>query len=101
MYNGKQVMKFELRWSDIGHSTAVGRYPFRGSDIEILARHIYAWMQDPEGVWEVVGYLGSGGRARYGVRSFQPSPAFQARQAADPTLKLQQHNRIGKRSGNI
>lgn len=91
-------MIFELRWSDIGQVTEVGRYPFRGGDIEILARHIYAWEQDPEGVWEVVGYLGSGPRTRYGIRAFRPSTAFKAQQAADPKLRLQQHGRIGRRS---
>ena len=46
-------MRLELRWSDIGHATESGRYSFRGSEIDVQTRHIYAWEQDPDSVWEV------------------------------------------------
>jgi hypothetical protein len=94
-------MRFELRWSDIENAREAGRYPFRNGELEILARHIWAWEQDPGGVWEVVGFIGSHRPTCYGIRGFEPSPAFRARQAADPTLHIRRYKHIGRRGQQV
>ena len=91
-------MKFELRWSDIGHAKLSGRYPFRGSAVDLQDRHIFAWEQDPDGVWELPSYIGSNGRTHYGVTAFTPSAAFERRRASDPALKIQSRRLTSRRT---
>jgi hypothetical protein len=86
-------MRFELRWSDIERAKLSGRYPFRGSEIEVQARHIYAGEQDPDGVWEVSSYVGYNGRSHYGIVGFQPSAAFEQKRSANPALQIQGRKR--------
>jgi hypothetical protein len=93
------AIRFELRWSDIGHAHLSGRYPFRGGEIDIQARHIYAWKQDPDGLWEVSSYVGFQGRARYGVLGFTPSHCFTQKPAGQLSRSKDEGARVARPQG--
>lgn len=67
-------MKFELRWSDVQHTTEAGTHPFRTGTITFQSRHIAAWEEDPGGIWEVYGVIAGRRRStRYVLRRFRAS----------------------------
>ena len=50
-----------VSWWGLGAPIVPGRLPFGGGVVDLEAKHIRAWIEEPEGVWQAdAGVTGSG-----------------------------------------
>jgi hypothetical protein len=65
----------ELNWSDVNYAKRPGMYRLQdGRDVQLSAKHIVQWTDDPDGTFETYWYEpGAGASGQYTLTEFRAS----------------------------
>ena len=74
----------EISWSDVNFTKSPGVHALRdGREVQITAKHIVQWTDDPEGVFETYWYSPGSGRAgQYTLTEFHSSRSGRSLESA-------------------